>query len=103
MRKNICDLDSKIHLAFEISYLTLVSMMLIDSHAHLEMPEFRRDLEEVIQRAKHRVLNISLPLEQRKRIGIGLLRLPIHILQSTRSWVFIPTTQERSMRRPIPH
>jgi TatD DNase family protein len=28
-------------------------MMLIDSHAHLEMPEFRRDLEEVIQRAKH--------------------------------------------------
>jgi TatD DNase family protein len=27
-------------------------MMLIDSHAHLEMPEFRRDLTEVIQRAK---------------------------------------------------
>jgi len=27
-------------------------MMLIDSHAHLEMPEFKRDLEEVIQRAK---------------------------------------------------
>ncbi len=27
-------------------------MMLIDSHAHLEMPEFRRDLEEVIQRAR---------------------------------------------------
>ena len=26
--------------------------MLIDSHAHLEMPEFRRDLETVIQRAK---------------------------------------------------
>ncbi|MEW6375241.1 MAG: TatD family hydrolase [Thermodesulfobacteriota bacterium] len=26
--------------------------MLIDSHAHLEMPDFRRDLEEVIQRAK---------------------------------------------------
>jgi len=26
--------------------------MLIDSHAHLEMPEFRKDLEEVIQRAK---------------------------------------------------
>ena len=26
--------------------------MLIDSHAHLEMPEFKRDLEEVIQRAK---------------------------------------------------
>jgi TatD DNase family protein len=26
--------------------------MLIDSHAHLEMPEFRRDLEAVIQRAK---------------------------------------------------
>jgi len=26
--------------------------MLIDSHAHLEMPEFRRDLTEVIQRAK---------------------------------------------------
>jgi TatD DNase family protein len=27
-------------------------MMLIDSHAHLEMPEFKRDLHEVIQRAK---------------------------------------------------
>jgi TatD DNase family protein len=27
--------------------------MLIDSHAHLEMPEFRKDLDEVIQRAKH--------------------------------------------------
>ena len=26
--------------------------MLIDSHAHLEMPEFRKDLEEVIQRAE---------------------------------------------------
>lgn len=26
--------------------------MLIDSHAHLEMPEFKRDLEEVIQRAR---------------------------------------------------
>ena len=26
--------------------------MLIDSHSHLEMPEFKRDLEEVIQRAK---------------------------------------------------
>jgi TatD DNase family protein len=26
--------------------------MLIDSHAHLEMPEFNRDLEEVIRRAK---------------------------------------------------
>ena len=26
--------------------------MLIDSHAHLEMPEFKRDLEAVIQRAK---------------------------------------------------
>ena len=26
-------------------------MMLIDSHAHLEMPDFKRDLEQVIQRA----------------------------------------------------
>jgi len=26
--------------------------MLIDSHSHLEMPEFKKDLEEVIQRAK---------------------------------------------------
>lgn len=26
--------------------------MLIDSHAHLEMPEFKKDLEEVLQRAK---------------------------------------------------
>lgn len=26
--------------------------MLVDSHAHLELPEFRKDLEEVIQRAK---------------------------------------------------
>jgi TatD DNase family protein len=28
------------------------SMMLIDSHAHLEMPDFKKDLEAVIQRAK---------------------------------------------------
>jgi TatD DNase family protein len=27
-------------------------MMLIDSHSHLEMPEFQKDLKEVIQRAK---------------------------------------------------
>jgi TatD DNase family protein len=27
-------------------------MMLVDSHAHLEMPEFKKDLEGVIQRAK---------------------------------------------------
>lgn len=27
-------------------------MMLVDSHAHLEMPEFRKDLNEVLQRAK---------------------------------------------------
>ncbi len=27
--------------------------MLIDSHAHLEMPEFANDLEDVVQRAKH--------------------------------------------------
>jgi TatD DNase family protein len=27
-------------------------MMLIDSHAHLEMPDFEKDLEQVIQRAK---------------------------------------------------
>ena len=27
-------------------------VMLIDSHSHLEMPEFKKDLEEVIQRAK---------------------------------------------------
>jgi Tat protein secretion system quality control protein TatD with DNase activity len=27
-------------------------MMLIDSHAHLEMPDFKKDLEAVIQRAK---------------------------------------------------
>src|SRR5512143_511497 len=26
--------------------------MLIDSHAHLEMPEFKKDLDEVVQRAK---------------------------------------------------
>jgi TatD DNase family protein len=26
--------------------------MLIDSHAHLEMPDFKKDLEEVVQRAK---------------------------------------------------
>ena len=26
--------------------------MLVDSHAHLEMPDFKRDLEQVIRRAK---------------------------------------------------
>lgn len=29
-----------------------MTTMLIDSHAHLEMPEFRKDLSEVLQRAK---------------------------------------------------
>lgn len=37
-------------MAFEICHWSL--MMLIDSHAHLEMLEFERDLESVIQRAK---------------------------------------------------
>jgi TatD DNase family protein len=35
-------------LAFDIGFGT----MLIDSHAHLEMPEFKKDLEAIIQRAK---------------------------------------------------
>ena len=35
-------------MTFEID----LRMMLIDSHAHLEMPDFRKDLEQVIQRAK---------------------------------------------------
>jgi TatD DNase family protein len=32
--------------------MRLDGMMLIDSHAHLEMPDFKKDLGEVIQRAK---------------------------------------------------
>lgn len=34
--------------------------MLIDSHAHLEMPEFKKDLEEVLQRAKESGVHIIL-------------------------------------------
>jgi TatD DNase family protein len=34
--------------------------MLIDSHAHLEMPEFKRDLEAVIQRARQSGVEIIL-------------------------------------------
>jgi len=41
-------LTFSIPLAFDIGF----GMMLIDSHAHLEMPEFKKDLEAVIQRAK---------------------------------------------------
>ncbi len=34
--------------------------MLIDSHAHLEMPEFKKDLEEVLERAKESGVHIIL-------------------------------------------
>jgi TatD DNase family protein len=36
------------------------SFMLIDSHAHLEMPEFKKDLEAVIQRANQSGVDIIL-------------------------------------------
>ena len=53
--------------------------MLIDSHAHLEMSEFKKDLEEVIQRAKESGIEYSSRLGRRKRIGRGPLRLLIPI------------------------
>jgi len=41
--------------------------MLIDSHSHLEMPEFRKDLEEVIQRAKTSGLEYIFTVGTEKR------------------------------------
>lgn len=51
--------------------------MLIDSHAHLEMPEFRKDLEEVIQRAKEAGVDYIFTVGTEKGIGRELSRLPI--------------------------
>jgi len=39
------------------------------------MPDFKKDLEAVIQRAKESGLNISSPLARRREIGRGPLRL----------------------------
>jgi TatD DNase family protein len=41
--------------------------MLIDSHCHLEMPEFRRDLTEVIQRAKASGVNYIFTVGTEKK------------------------------------
>ena len=41
--------------------------MLIDSHAHLEMPEFKKDLEEVIQRAKQSGVETMLTVGTEKK------------------------------------
>jgi len=35
-----------------VIWLIRIQLMFIDSHAHLEMPDFKKDLEAVIQRAK---------------------------------------------------
>ena len=42
-------------------------MMLVDSHSHLEMPEFRRDLETVIQRAKESGIGYIFTVGTEKR------------------------------------
>jgi TatD DNase family protein len=42
-------------------------MMLVDSHSHLEMPEFRRDLEAVIQRAKESGIGYIFTVGTEKR------------------------------------
>jgi TatD DNase family protein len=41
--------------------------MLIDSHAHLEMPEFKKDLEEVLQRAKEAGVQIIFTVGTEQR------------------------------------
>ena len=41
--------------------------MLIDSHAHLEMPEFKKDLEAVIQRANQSGVDIILTVGTEKK------------------------------------
>ena len=42
-------------------------MMLIDSHAHLEMPDFKKDLEAVIQRAKESGIGYIFTVGTEKR------------------------------------
>jgi len=51
-------------------------MMLIDSHAHLEMPEFKKDLEAVLQRAKESGVEYIFTVGTEKKDGEGHLRLP---------------------------
>jgi len=42
-------------------------MMLVDSHAHLEMPDFRKDLEQVIQRAKESTIGYIFTVGTEKK------------------------------------
>ena len=42
-------------------------MMLVDSHAHLEMPDFKKDLEAVIQRAKESGIGYIFTVGTEKR------------------------------------
>jgi TatD DNase family protein len=49
--------------------------MLIDSHAHLEMPEFKTDLEAVIQRAKQSGVEIILTVGTEKKDWVRALEI----------------------------
>jgi TatD DNase family protein len=49
--------------------------MLIDSHAHLEMPDFRKDMEEVIQRAKASNVEYILTVGTEKKDWIRAIEI----------------------------
>jgi len=59
--------------------------MLIDSHAHLEMPDFRKDLEEVIERAKEAGVEYIFTVGTEKRDWKKVLEIanshsPVHAI-----------------------
>ncbi len=58
-------------------------MMLIDSHAHLELPEFRKDLTEVLQRAKDSGVEMIFTVGTEKKDWKRALEIA-----QTYSWVY---------------
>ena len=73
--------------------------MLVDSHAHLEMPEFLKDLEEVVLRAKKSGVEYIFTVGQRKdwKRALEIARSYPKIYAIL---VSIPTMQKRSTTEP---
>ena len=65
--------------------------MLIDSHAHLEMPEFKKDLEAVIQRAKESGVEYIFTVGTERKDWPKALEIAHIHPRSMPSWGFIHT------------
>jgi len=60
--------------------------MLIDSHAHLEMPEFMEDLDEVVQRAKEAGVEYIFTVGTERKDWKRVLEIAHRYPRSMRSW-----------------